>query len=54
VRSCEYTRERSSERSANAASPAGVIRPCARNLATLSMFTALQIEPAFLGVKRIV
>ena len=30
------------------------MRPCSRSAAILSMFTALQIEPALRGVKRMV
>ena len=40
-------------RCANAASPAGVMRPAACNCSTLAMLTALQIDDGLRGVKRI-
>ena len=46
-------RDRSSRRAANAASPAGRMRPSAVSTVTRAMFTALHVLTARRGVNRI-
>ena len=52
LRSYEGVPGGSSRRSANAASPAGVMRPCARSSATLATLIALQLLLRRRGLSR--
>src|ERR687892_1351355 len=52
LRSYESVPGGSSRRAANAASPAGVMRPCARSSAILATLTALQLLFRLRGVSR--